>query len=604
MKGPSDEANALAVLLREWLDGAGLRLDDLMGKLTPDHFENATVPARSTVSDRLAGVNLRWDFVEAVADVCFSDQAECKRRTGAARPLFDAAERAKRSGSALRAGQQPRPKAATPSRAVGSPAVAAELIHVQRQSLAMSDQLLRALQRTAELEKARNDANQMVLILLALVDKLQRDIATLTASQRSRAAARTAGRDVLDEVHEKLRHSETQRTQAEAELARARAEREKADRLAEQSAEQVRRLTEELARLRSVHADPTAGPEVPEADLPAVSPMTPGTVPDDIDIALMKASRILDNGAERLEQLAEELEELREEPDGLSGPDNPLTGDDTSGGAADNSGVGAGGGMLPRPVDDPASPPDNTVAGQTWAHDPIVDRIRAVVDMGLPVDRGWLRLLGRDAEPDRFVMSLGSLRAAGAIGPAVDVLFEAGAGRPADSLAVVLSLLSPYDMGVVTTGIGAERRVASFHQTIAQLRAAGFGTVAGMALAEAGRRRATSTLPLLLSPVRLGNADTVLVLKGVCARREDQIEEAARHLAQAGMRQEADIVRVAAVAVGSDGGWGHEAWFGDAPRARHERPRTDTVLTTRVRINIPGSRPQPPIVVRKPKPNG
>ncbi|KIF07043.1 hypothetical protein PL81_04330, partial [Streptomyces sp. RSD-27] len=29
-------------------------------------------------------------------------------------------------------------------------------------------------------------------------------------------------------------------------------------------------------------------------------------------------------------------------------------------------------------------------------------------------------------------------------------------------------------------------------------------------------------------------------------------------------------------------------------------PKTETTLTTRIRINIPGSRPIPPVVVRKP----
>ncbi|MBT2438827.1 hypothetical protein J7E93_01530, partial [Streptomyces sp. ISL-36] len=33
---------------------------------------------------------------------------------------------------------------------------------------------------------------------------------------------------------------------------------------------------------------------------------------------------------------------------------------------------------------------------------------------------------------------------------------------------------------------------------------------------------------------------------------------------------------------------------------RPEEPKTETTLTTRIRINIPGSRPIPPVVVRKP----
>ncbi|MFF2775851.1 hypothetical protein ACFVU3_13150 [Streptomyces sp. NPDC058052] len=37
-----------------------------------------------------------------------------------------------------------------------------------------------------------------------------------------------------------------------------------------------------------------------------------------------------------------------------------------------------------------------------------------------------------------------------------------------------------------------------------------------------------------------------------------------------------------------------------APAAPPEEPKTETTLTTRIRINIPGSRPIPPVVVRKP----
>ncbi|MFD5765058.1 hypothetical protein ACFWIN_04450 [Streptomyces sp. NPDC127049] len=37
-----------------------------------------------------------------------------------------------------------------------------------------------------------------------------------------------------------------------------------------------------------------------------------------------------------------------------------------------------------------------------------------------------------------------------------------------------------------------------------------------------------------------------------------------------------------------------------APSAPPEEPKTETTLTTRIRINIPGSRPIPPVVVRKP----
>ncbi|MFE6130473.1 hypothetical protein ACFQ6Q_19780, partial [Streptomyces sp. NPDC056437] len=43
-----------------------------------------------------------------------------------------------------------------------------------------------------------------------------------------------------------------------------------------------------------------------------------------------------------------------------------------------------------------------------------------------------------------------------------------------------------------------------------------------------------------------------------------------------------------------------EASADRAPEAQSDEPRTETTLTTRIRINIPGSRPIPPVVMRTP----
>ncbi|MDF3149202.1 MULTISPECIES: hypothetical protein [unclassified Streptomyces] len=601
-RGSSSEADELAGLLREWLDDAGLRLDDLVGKLTPDHFNSKVVPGRSTVAGRLAGVNLQWDFVEAVADVCSRDLVERKRRTDRARPLFDAAERAKRSGTEPRGAKRSRTGAGATGESRAA-AVTAELVGVQRQSLELSDQLLRALERAAELEKARNDANQMVLILLALVDKLHRDIATLTA-QRDRAPARPAAQDALDEVRKRLHHSEAQRTHAETELVRARAEREKADRLAEQSAEQVRRLTEELARLRGTHEGLSAETdELPEADPPVPAPASAPLAPDDIDVALMKASRILDVGAERLEQLAEELQD---EPDGLSSPDNPVTGDDVPHPGVDNSADSA-----PYDRADPVdNSPDNSVADSRgeYVHDPLVGEILDAVKERRPIPRTVSRVLAQGTEPSRFLTALESLRAMNAPVAAAHILVEAGTGRPAHTLVDVLSRLSSDDARVVVSAIGATRATGPFLDVVAALRAAGLSHLTNQALLEAGRLRDIERLPLLLSPVRVGSADTVVILKGACSRPLSDVGGVVRHLAAAGMRQEAAFVRVASALTGGTdadgdplGRWGHMRWFEHPRRGLSAPPAaTPSTLTTRIRINIPGTRPIPPIVVRKP----
>lgn len=161
LKGPSAEANAVARVLRQWLDRAGMRVDDVLRQLTPEHFAEGRVPGRSTVSERLAGVGLREDFVQAIADVCTRSAADRDR-------LLEQADAARQGAAGAASGT-----------GADSSAGEAELVLLQQRSLAVSDKLVRAMERAAQLERERNDANQMVLVLLAMVDKLHRDVDAL-----------------------------------------------------------------------------------------------------------------------------------------------------------------------------------------------------------------------------------------------------------------------------------------------------------------------------------------------------------------------------------------------------------------------------------------
>ncbi|MEH6376530.1 hypothetical protein V7793_19705, partial [Streptomyces sp. KLMMK] len=44
--------------------------------------------------------------------------------------------------------------------------------------------------------------------------------------------------------------------------------------------------------------------------------------------------------------------------------------------------------------------------------------------------------------------------------------------------------------------------------------------------------------------------------------------------------------------------YGSEEQARGAAASRPEEPKTETTLTTRIRINIPGSRPIPPVIMR------
>ncbi|MFF7764325.1 hypothetical protein [Streptomyces griseorubiginosus] len=293
LKGLTKQANDLASLLRSWLDTAQLRLDDVMARLTPDHFSTGRIPGRSTVGERLAGVRLDDEFVQAIADICSGDDAALR-------------ERMITEARVLASHKDPAAPARTSLGEPDSAVLANELIAVQRRSLALQDKLMRAWERRVELDRERSKSHQMVMVLLAMVDKLQRDITTLHA-ERDRLREREHHPQQLDDVCQKLARSEEQRQSAEAELDRAREERNKADRLAEEAAEQIRTLKEELERLRQSTGQPDNSPLLTVADPSASEGEGFDAAADDIDDALAKAARHLDDGAQRLDQLACEL---------------------------------------------------------------------------------------------------------------------------------------------------------------------------------------------------------------------------------------------------------------------------------------------------------
>ncbi|MBE8477488.1 hypothetical protein [Streptomyces justiciae] len=306
LKGPTKQANATAALLRSWLDNARLRLDDVRPLLTPEHFSNNRVPSRSTIGERLAGVRLEEDFVQAIADVCSGDDAALREQL-----LQEAAAVAAREH-----GIRPPHGAA---RNLDAAVPASELVAEQRRSLALQDRLLRAMERAVELEHERTGAHRMVCVLLTMVDKLQRDIAALSV-KRDKLQGRADEHHQLDTVRRQLARSEEQRRTAEASLQRAQDERSKADRLAAEAAEQIRTLTAELEQLRQQAAgQPDNSPPLTISDPADPIAQDMEAAADDIDDALVKASRHLDDGARRLDDLARELHQDNP-PDNSTGP--------------------------------------------------------------------------------------------------------------------------------------------------------------------------------------------------------------------------------------------------------------------------------------------
>ncbi|AOP48752.1 hypothetical protein [Streptomyces lydicus] len=581
LRGASERDNQLADTLRRWLDAAGLKVDDLRACLRPEHFVSQTVPSRTTVSDRLAGVNLQWDFVEAVADACSGDARQCARLLAEARTLLA------RLPAAAPPGGADRPPAAAPEpERRESPERTAELVAAQRQALALSDKLLRAMERSAELEQARNSANHMVLILLAMVDTLRRDIATLTA-ERERVRAARKDQELL-RVRERLQRSETQRSTAESELTRARAEREKADRLAERAAEQVRALRAELDGLRGRPGEPAP---------PAARPAGPADAGDDIDRALFKAARTLDGEADHLQRLAAGLP-------GGDAPDIPATWDDGPDIVPDNS---AGSGPAPAgPVDSGAD-----------AGDALSGRATGQVAPGRP---GAGQEVTAPA-PERV--------RAGDREDLHSAFRSIGRNGSADEVLALVRALAPEDAHPLLAAVGGARPAKPFREVLDTLRAAGRDAEVRQILTAVGRHRAAREFPLVFSALKGGRHDAARpfaqerdiqwVLESLVRERPGEVQAVFDRLVLTRRDHEADwLWRLArpVVALTPRGGTAPAPpapapdttaadWFaprrpiGDPSRSREPAP-VETTLTTRIKINIPGTRPVPPVVVRKP----
>ncbi|MFF7780495.1 hypothetical protein ACFZCG_39575 [Streptomyces tanashiensis] len=456
----------MAQLLRRWLDEAGgLRVDDVLARLTPEQFDNGQVPSRTTVSERLAGVGLRQDFLHAIARICSADEE-------ASLDLLDQVRVAR---------QQARLSAE--ERAAARTSAQAALILSQQREIEVSDKLVRAMERAAELERERNDANQLVLVLMTMTEKLERGRQSLL-----RERDRLHGEAELRRVREQLERSEQQRSTAEAELEQARAERRRADELAEEAQARVRVLTEELEFLRGVgngdgFVPPTAQPLL-LSDLESEA--------DDIDVALGKAARVRDGRAERLDRHSAEM---RRDND----PDNPLT----FGDGPDNPGAGsAGAGRASVRVVEAA----RRFQGQDGAAGALEDLLR----------RAGMSLSAAD-----LLSATSLLREAGMAAEARQLLFHGiGNAQPHGVPALFAGLRAhsrDTDLYLLLSRIAREWPSSEIVEAVARLRAAVQDADAYQVLSATGRDCPTEVLMGVLDLVQ--DSDKAWVIDTACRER-------------------------------------------------------------------------------------
>lgn len=302
-KGPCQEINDLVDIVRSWLDGAGITVRGLHSALTQDHFADGTVPDERKLRDRLAGVGLTWDTVEAVADICFSheSQAATGQRLDRPRALWKAAAE--------------RP---TVLGADGEPAVPArDLLQAQERAIGALEELNRVRKAYEASERARNQSLQVATVLFALLGQAQAQIAGLSRRLDALQAAPDALSHEISSTHLRLMRATSQEDDLRTQLSRAEAERERAQALVDMAARRIQLLESELKGLSGVSAAGVSGggsgalalPGAPGGRVDADSEL------DQVDAALQTAREVLDREHEAVTEIAAELGAQATPPD-------------------------------------------------------------------------------------------------------------------------------------------------------------------------------------------------------------------------------------------------------------------------------------------------
>ncbi|MFF0408451.1 hypothetical protein [[Kitasatospora] papulosa] len=230
-------------------------------------------------------------------------------------------ERRQEEALALRE-QALRPAPRTAPRAPAAPGAgfAVELAAAHARQIETYDRLARALEQRAEVERAKNNSDKLVMVLLNMIHQLDRRVTDLV-KERDQLLARPAGEE-LENAERRLARAEEQEQRARAELGRAEEKQRQAEVLEARLTDHVRRLTDELDRLR---AGDTSSPleSLPVlTDEPEASQHSADPVGDDIDAALARASAVNDEDNTTLNRVTSELNDpaegvVQDNPEGL-----------------------------------------------------------------------------------------------------------------------------------------------------------------------------------------------------------------------------------------------------------------------------------------------
>ncbi|OQR59955.1 hypothetical protein B6E66_32545, partial [Streptomyces maremycinicus] len=243
--------------------------------------------SKSQLSERMAGRVPDQEFVTVLIRATIPEPRLREKR------LAEALRR-------LEAATHPAPTA-PPSPSASS----VELAELHTQQVETYERLTRSLEQQNQLRETASNSAKLVMILLTMINNLERRITDLTGE---REQLRTAHIDpeALRQTQQQLTRAQEQEQRAKQELLRAQEKQHEAEKLAATVQVQVDQLSDELDRLRGTTTNDIAVPAGP-AGASAESTLTTDPVGDDIDQTLARITAVNDQDNQVLQRITHDL---------------------------------------------------------------------------------------------------------------------------------------------------------------------------------------------------------------------------------------------------------------------------------------------------------
>ncbi|MFC8175684.1 hypothetical protein [Streptomyces sp. NPDC057325] len=329
------EINAVAELLHQYMDQAGLSLKEVHDAIVSDMLPLDIIkPSQRKMYDLLDGKGLEKPIAEAIIDVCSGPAGDAG---------LDKARREEVGALFLRAEQNP--TLVRPDVPVFVDLVAAQNMTIQKQT--ELDEARQALQKSTEARSQAENVAAGLRMMLARQNKMLRELTQECDRLIADSKRRPALQATLDQMQQRMQQMQEKEKQTQATLLQAERDRDDARKTAAEAQRVISELTEEIHRLRTTSPGTDA-----DTDSAAAAIMLPATSFDfsgydadmeESDAALSAAQTLLEHGREAVEEAGRSIGYERDlDPGVIAGqvvqtPQTP--GEKLSGTTPDNAGT-------------------------------------------------------------------------------------------------------------------------------------------------------------------------------------------------------------------------------------------------------------------------